>query len=606
LIGGESAQPEQVSLLAETEEQASADDKLMSLIFSLISTDGWVNYLNNFTLTSDGKSVALGYMSDNAASVEIGADGCLSLNYDGSFGERFSLSGGITVTPVGGTLVGAIEEKLQSVKMSSSKDEGSAEFMRLAYNFLFEAISGIDVSNILGSNTYTVTFALNGANTNIDELKDVFIDAKIYITGQKGEQGKLAEGDLNINANGVVINLNVITERRGDNTHFYINLNQVMDVKLPDLKLLATQDSLYDTIKVIISAVNDTNVLDLLSGLMGSGNDAPAEKVESTKESGAKLDGDTLDLIANIVNKLLDFNFSQAVSAAEADGVTTATIDLDNIVKQLGYKTGALGTVEAVINHNNHSMTTVGKTMVTDENGNSELKGWISLSSELAARKDYSDFDRSEYISIEFLPDLISDIVKTATDDNGHVQDKFTLSGSVNAAIDIKVYKININLDITTLTVNLNGENGLYFSLIANLSGNFVTTRTIGLTYQNGYLTLGRNLNTQSPEYRVMTFDYFLEMMFDSDGEKSTLNWLLGIGDFVWGIAGPAIKDSINMDTGLTTPEQVYLYNGKAQKAEEEISMYSYVDALKVIVNGNTTAKFGTDSSLSALENDLG
>ncbi|MDE5788899.1 MAG: hypothetical protein K2H78_00625, partial [Clostridia bacterium] len=237
------ADTQTAALTIEENDGVSGNDKLMSALFGLLASDKWVSVLNDFTLTSDGKSVALKYLAENAASVELGADGALTLYYEAAIGERFTMGGGVTATSVTGSLIPAIESAFESCNMSSSKD-GSAGFVRLAYDFLFEAISSVSVENILGSSTYAVQFRLDGDNCNIDGLEGVYVGAEIYVTGEKGEQGKLAEANLDIDAAGVIIKLNVITERRGNNTHFYINLSQVADIKLPDLKMVATQESL--------------------------------------------------------------------------------------------------------------------------------------------------------------------------------------------------------------------------------------------------------------------------------------------------------------------------------------------------------------------------
>lgn len=601
--GGDKAVGDESNAL--TDGNKLNNDKLMSLIFKALSADNWVEALSRLTLKTDGKSLALEYLSENAAGVEIRADGALELCYDGNYGERFSFGGGIVATAITGELIPAIEAKLESCKMSSSRDEGSAPFIRLAYDYLFEAIDAIGVENILGDSTYTVTFALNGDNCNISGLEGVFIDANIYVTGEKGEQGKLAEADLDINAAGVTVKLNVISERRGNITYFYVDLSQVADIKLPDLKFMATQDTLYATLRVLLNTINNTNVLDLLGKLTASnggeahadGEAAPAEPVMTES---------AIDKICGVLTKLLDFNFSSAVVATETDGVLTAKIDLDNIVKQLGYNTGALGTVEAVINHSSHSMKTSGKTYVTDADGNTQLKEWISLSSELAARRDYSKFDRNEYISIEFLPTLIDDIVKFATDDDGNVHEKFTLSGTVTANI---IGRFDLTIDVCTMTVGVNERDGLTFSAIMHVKKvsviGLVTIpqSTIGITYQNGLLTLARNVDTANPEYKVMTFDYFIDHMLTKN--DSVLQWLLNVDgwNILMGVVNLAGSD-LNISSGLTTTQDVYLYKATADKEEQEISMGDFVDALKVIINGNTTAVFG--DKVANLESALG
>lgn len=578
----------------------TANDNLTGVLFGLLASDGWVNLLNDMTLTTDGKSVALSYLAENAVNVTVGADGNLSLYYDGRFGDRFSLGGGITASATVGDLREAIDAKLESCKMSSSKADGSAKFIKLAYDYLFEAISAIDVSNILGSDTYTVTFKLNGDNTNIDVLEKVYVGAEIYVTGASGTQPKLAEADLNIDAAGVVIKLNVKTERHGNNTHFYINLSQVMGIKLPDLKFKATQSSLYETFEVLISAINDTNILNSIGKLIGSAEgEEPAVPEESGKETPVITD-ETADKLADLITKLLNFDFNSAVVATDVDGVMTATIDLDNVVKQFGVETGALGTVEAVINHNNHSMTTSGKTLVKDVNGKEELKEWISLSSELAARRDYSDakFDRSKYISIEFLPDLIDDLVKVATDDEGDLKTSYTLSGSINANV---VSILNVNIDPCTVTVSI-GEDGLSASVVMHVNkakvpviGIGIPESTVGITYKNGLLTLAKGLNTKSPEYKVVTFDYFMDNMLSGD---ELLNWLLEISG--WSLFKSYLPE---VKSGLTTTQDVKLYEAAETKEEQEISMYTFVKALSVVIGGNQTAVFG---DYGALESDLG
>lgn len=606
LLGSDSGETQPAAPADGTQNSANgavgtltANDKLTGVLFGLLASDGWVDMLNDLTLTTDGKSVALNYLSDNAASIEIAANGNLSLYYDAKLGERFTLGGGIVASSTVGSLRGDIDVKLESCKMSSSKKEGSAGFVKLAYDYLFEAISSIDVSNILGSDTYTVTFKLSGDNTNIAELENVYVGAEVYITGANGEQSKLAEGDLNVNVKGVNIKLNVITERRGDNTHFYINLSQVAGVKLPDLKFKATQQSLYETFEALFKTIRDTNILDFVGKFIGSDNGETNE--ETPAVNGAEtpvITDETADKLADIITKLINFNFNEAVVATETNGVMTASIDLDNIVKQFGIETGALGTVEAVINHNNHSMKTSGKTTVVGKDGVTELKEWISLSSEKTVRRDYSKLDRGEYISVEFLPDLIGDLVKTATNSDGDVYEKYTLSGNIKANL---VGMIDVNIDPCTATVNI-GENGLSVSLVmhvnkAKVIGIGIPEGTVGLTYANGLLTLARGLNTASPEYKVMTFDYFMDHMLTKS--DSVLKWLLDISG--WDLIMSFVK--VDVSSGLTSPEDISLYEKTAATEEKEISMYDFVKALSVVIGGNQTAVFG---EYAELENDLG
>ncbi len=600
--------------------KVTSNDTLMGVIFKLLASDGWVKFLNDFTLTSDGKSVALSYLTDNAASVKISADNNARLYYDGSFGSkddrmseifggnRFAFAGEVTVTSVVGTICDGLNEFFDEVNKSTAKNEQTA-FLRLAYDFLFEGISCFSVENILGSDTYAVNFNLDGNNCNIDALKDVFIDAQIYVTGAKGEHGKLAEGFLNIDAAGIIIKLNVITERSASGTNFYVELNQIMDVVL-NLKFLATQDSLYKTLEALVNAVNKTDVIEFVTGMLGSSEGETKVPDDSKTNIDGAVGGEVLEEekvsnIASLIQNIVNFNFSDAFIATagegkfEVDGVLDATIDLDNIITQLGIAQdgfGQLGSARVVINHVDHSMTTYGTTTVTDDNGEATVKEWISLTSKLTEARDYTSLDKADYISVEFLPDLLNDVVKFATDDDGKIYDSFTLSGSITASINLVVTTINANIDISTLTVSF-GENGLslsgvlHINKISALSVVTIPDSTVGISISNGYVTLAKGL-TSTPEYKIMTMEYFLDHMLVKNG--SVLEWWLDVSG--WSTLISIINKSagdLSISSGLTTPEEIYLYKNVVDKTTTEVSMYDYVDSLRVIIDGVQTACFG-------------
>ncbi|MGN0824043.1 MAG: hypothetical protein ACI4MB_03120, partial [Candidatus Coproplasma sp.] len=600
---------EQTATTTETTQSSNglgSADKLLAVIFNLLASEDWVNELNNFTATCNGKAVVLGYLTDdNKANVTINTDGGLSIAYDGAFGERFSLGGLITVTAAKAE---PLAVSFAECNMASSKD-GETEFIRLAYNFLFESIHSISVENILGSNTYEVKFELNGANTEVAELKDVYVKAEIYVTDEVSiNNGKLAEGLLVLDVAGVAINLHVITEYDDfGKAKFFINLNRVADILLPDLKMEASQDSLYETFKVLFNTLNDTNVLDVVSKLLPAGGTSESVEQEqpASGESEQVTEG-TLDKVASILERLLNLNFSEAVNAYEIDGVQYADINLDNLLGQLGVNVGTLGSLAVKINHNDHSMTTSGVATITNADGTKEDREWISLSSAKTEKRSYSDFKREDYLNIEFLPIMLEDIVKFATDDNGNMYEKFTLSGSITANI---VSMFNINIDVSTLTISM-ADNDFYFSGVLHVKKmsalGLVTIpeSTVGISFHGGYLTLARGLNTSTPEYRIMTMDYFMDHMLVKSANDCVLKWWLNVSgwDTVISIINSAAGD-LNVSSGLTTPEDIYLYDQSKKGETQLISMYDYVEALKVMVNGTEYASFG---DMSALEKEFG
>ena len=592
----------------------TANDKLMTLVFATLSSHGWVDALNEMTFTlesettSDGdvqstkRSLTLTYAADNANIIRVSTDGNISLFYDIKGKNDFRLGGEITASAACGTLVNSLNPQFASLNMVSSKDGGATSFVRLAYDYLFDAVSSISVKDILGTDTYTVSFNIVGDNCNIPSLAGVLVDANIYVTGSS-DGGRLAEADLDIQVADVKISLNVITERQSRQTYFYINPKQVLNFRLPDLKVVATQNSLYGTLEALINAITDSNVLDFVSKFIGTGNGGQQEEqiaVQTAEDKvGANGEGkDAAAYIADILEKILNFKFNDAVVATRVGYETSAVLDLDNVAYQLGIESEPLGTAEIYINHKYHSMRTSAKAPVADSHGNTELKEWIALSSVKAEARDYSRFDKTKHINIEFIPDLLKDAIKFATDDNGNIYEMFTLCGTVEANL---VKLVNVKLEISTLTIGFGDNTGFYLSLIANLDNGLGNKDTVGLTYQGGYLTLARNLATGNPEYKIMTFEYFIDNMFAKSG--STLNWLLGVRDFTWSLVISALGDLVNMDSGLTTPENIYLYKAAESADDKEISMYDYLNALRVMINGKTSADFG---DVSNIENTLG
>ena len=571
----------------QSKESVSGGDELMAVIFRALATGDWVEVLGDMSLTFDENSLLLSYLKDNTLAYEVTDNGEMKVDYSGKV-LGFELGGSLNVSAGSANLISAIDNQLAGGEydISSSREEGAQGFTRLVYDFLFDAISSVTIDNILGSDTYTVKFELAGDNSGIAELKDVYVLATMYMTGEQGERGKIAEVDLELDVKGVEIKLNVIAERAGGETYFYINLSQVLNFKLPDLKVMATQSSLYDTLKVLISAVTDTNVAGVIGTLLPEYEFAT---VDSFGSQSVKVDDATLSQLADIIDKLLNFNFSQAFTATRTGDVTTATVDFDNIAMQLGLSAGNLGSAEAVINHKNHTIKSSAKADVLQPDGSYETREWLYLLSEKTARRDYSSLDKDEYINIEFLPDLISDLVKFATDDNGEIYGSFTLSGSITADI---VSMISIKIDISTLTFSFNEGQGIYFTLIGQLSGGLVSNNTIGITYEDGYLTLAKGLNSAAPEYKIMTFNYFIDHMFATDG-TSTLNYLLGVNNTLWKVVVGALGDLVKLDSGITKPEEIFLYAAKSEEEDEEISMYDFVEALRVIVDGQETAVIG-------------
>jgi hypothetical protein len=150
---------------------------------------------------------------------------------------------------------------------------------------------------------------------------------------------------------------------------------------LPDLKVYATQDDIYETLEQLINMATNTNVLEFVMGMVSVDSTAQTFSLDTLKKTaGETTSTDVTKTVVDVITKLLNFKMSDAFTAGRVGDVTTASVNLDNIVSQLGFElNSSLGTVTATIDHANHSISTSGVATV-----NGESKVWISLNSELA------------------------------------------------------------------------------------------------------------------------------------------------------------------------------------------------------------------------------
>jgi hypothetical protein len=584
-------------------EEATSNDQIISAVLSILAGSDFVDILNNFTLAAGDGTVGLTYLSNAKISVALDED-AFSLIYNIEDGN-FATCGNIQLLSEGQNLAQKLTKEFggESYKFADSTD-GSGAFVKLAYDSLFDCLSSISVENILGSKTYNILFTLTGDNSNISALNDVNVTANMYFTGKGENTSKLTEGDIDLDVYGVSIKLNVVIENQTTETYFYINLKQVLNIKMTDLMVMATRSSLYSTLETLFNAITKTDVLSTILNL------ADVTMPTITRYE----DGDTeeeqtaqaMSVIKEVVYSLLTFDYSQAFTCTEKDGVTTASVDLDNLVNQLkldiSTKSGSsLGMVEAVIDHNANSIKTSGKNILTEADGTQRNAEWIALASYVAEKRDYSSFNKTKYVDIRFLPTLLDDVINFATNDNGNMYNKFTLSGTITAKL---INAINLKINVTTLSVSFDENNDICISFVGNLEKiwSILDGGTIGVTYYNGYLTLARNLDS-SPEYKIMTTAYFIDHMFDTYDE-STLNWLLGITEFYWNTVVTNVTSGLNISSGSGNTEDVYLYNYKTTSEVKVISMYEFVDSLCVKLNGETYASFG--KNITAFENQLG
>ncbi|MDE6613370.1 MAG: hypothetical protein K2K28_02325, partial [Clostridia bacterium] len=310
--------------------------------------------------------------------------------------------------------------------------------------------------------------------------------------------------------------------------------------------------------------------------------------------------------LADVISKLLSFDFKKAFSFGKVDGVNIATVEVDYILEALGVDAPQIGTATVGINPKTHKVDASLKL-----NGSA----WAGLSAEATSRRAYADNWQSEYIDIGFLATLIKDFHNTLTDNvTGEVHSLYTFSGNVKIDVKATVIGININksieLDVTTLTLGIDENGQFYFTLLAHLKaasvpivGDICKDWNISVTYSNGYITFGREVGTASEKFKVMTMDYLMDNLFvkHENSADSPLRWMLGMGDTVWNL----IAGNVNMNSGLTKPQTYEMYGSLAQASADKGNFYlsRILKGLAVNIGGNSVSSYGTDTAAAeALE----
>lgn len=626
---GVTAYGAQAQSVTVEDTSATASDKLIAAIFGVLSDGDLIEFLNNFTLTTDGKNLALNGLISSIddkydTAITVSTDGKLTVNYcvtDYDNANAFATGGKIAISSFrpatdGYTTLAEALRAYVSVNngfvISSTADPETPSFSKIVYEYLFDALGSLSFDNILGSNTYGIEFLFDGNSSNIPALDGVYVGAELYFTGRTKDaenitdEARLTEANIDIDVNGVSIKLNVVLDRVEDETYIYLDLSRVAQIYLPDLKVVATEDDIYSVLEELISIVTDTNALNFVAGMLG--DDGGEGAAVQTQEIDAAVT-DRTTALADIITKILKLNFSDklygvATGSESGEKITQVYLDIDELLKQLEIPCAySVGCVQSVINRDNHSMVTQVNAMVKQPDDTFKNTTWLSLASKREARRDYSEFDKTKYIDVSFLSTLVSDAAKTLTNDAGEVYNKFSFTGKVSAEV---VGILTVNIDDITLTLGFDENGGFYFSLMGYLNGSAVTNRWIGITYHGGYLTLARGLNG-TPEYKVMTTAYFIDNIF-AKGQSSTINWLLGASDFIWNMVVNFIPSDVkaSCDSGLFRTKDLYLYNSQAQTEEKAISIYDYIDALRVIINGATSAQINNTSNISALDSKFG
>jgi len=498
----------------------------------------------------------------------------------------------------GATLDG-IRADLDASEKTYTTSEASDAFATVIYNYLFAVIDDLSIENVLGSKTYTVNAVLVGDNSGIAALGGIAVNATLYYTeGQQGTEkvtDRLTELDLDLNIKGTAVKANV---RYGSDT-VYVSLTNLNGTILNDISFKADRSEIYRVADTIIGLVMNDEFVSSVSGVIH-----PATKSAAAYSLTAG-NNNSRSAVTDLLSKVLSLDFSSLISYTKVDGVNTAVVNVDGIVSALGVSAPAIGTVTVKIDPKTHKVE-----------GNALIEGkqeWVKFSAEAAERRVYPENWENGYIDINFVANLIDDVLKTAVSGN-KLNTIYTLSSAsgvngISIDINYSVISAKINFTDVKLTAGFDENNKFYFTLVGDMHSSKYLTFTVSqewtvcVSYSDGYITMGRQVGTADEKYKVMTIDYLLTKLLDKS--SSPVRWLLGTSDTAWGLICDNVK--LNIAPDLTTPQEYWLYQKNTQPVEpdptqpEEQKTFNLGDILNgmfVAIGGEERSSYGTPSDI--------
>ncbi len=591
-----------LNIIAVIAEQLNGDGILGTLVKQLISG----------TTVSISEYVAEIQTSISTGSYVLGGSLSVGVTYTDGDPTGYTLTGWLNFADGGSSIVGA-SVSVTAKAGGAYKTYGSyAEYLAAqltdsngytiktynslidyVWNLVFAALDSDDIAAFLGSNTYSVNLYLNGTSSGISQLDGVTVDATLYFGkvstgGTKLQAGTLVQLDITeLTVSGFTLAANVIYNKGT----FYVSVTKVNGVTLNDLNVSISSDSLYTAVQSLISLLGNDAVLNVLSGVFSSEDEAEATSyVTALAESGQTELTESQSSVADVLSGLLSLKFNEVAKVYNSDGSTIVAIDIDKILSTLGITGVSVGSAQVSVGTSSGN-TTVKASLI---NGDTT---WAYLKAVKTTGSISTSVDATTYYDINFIVNLIKDAATFISSNTNTLYTFYQSSLSIN--VSVSVISTSITIKNLYLTVGIDDSGEFMVSMSGELqkttylSFTLSTAATIGFTYYNGYITLVRD-----SEYIVMTADYLLDNLFD--GEK-LLKWYLGMSSTVWGILSSFLPD---LSSGASDPDELYLYDTSSNSganSDGEISIFDYILGYFVSIGSYTSSAGDYSSALSNL-----
>ena len=461
----------------------------------------------------------------------------------------------------------------------------------LALDYIFNAFDSIDVGSFLGGKTYSTELEIDGAKSGIAELAGVYVDASLYFTdgitysdgtAQK-ENGKLVElvideltvGDFTMQASVVYMNGRI-----------HLSIDRVNDIQLSEMDVSMDASDISKAVDNILALLENPALMQIIEGVLPAQATAAAyTDTLSEGESGT---------LADILGMLLSFDFKQIVSVSDS----AIILNIDNLLDMFGMET----TVGSA------AISADGDGGITITASSAEGEGWLSLVAQRTEKHGYDSGDYKDFVDVGFVADLLGDLDKFAASNyapEGEVNTLYTFTqGRLSVNLSVSIISATININNVKLTAGIDEAGKLVATFEGDLQGYtalffpVASAAKIGFTYYDGYITLMRG-----DTYRVMTPAYLIDNLLEGDETTAILPWLLGMGSSTWGIIEGAAGDAFDgISSGVSDPDNLYLYGQRETAGGEAVSVFGYINSLLVNIGGQEVTNFGSSSS-SALSN---
>ncbi len=571
------------------EAEQSGFAKLLDMIFGEIG---------KFTVElveaeEEGGLASLVITYAQSGTLKLDVNGGINLDLaisDGASTEILSLSAGVRGAAEGddkfAELNGVFENSENGYVFYSA--ENSGDFTKALYDYITDLFESLTVKNLLGSDTYTVNIILDGAKSGIDALGGVYVSAEARYT-EDADGKKLMELDALMNINGTDVNFSAVcydgriyvTVYNVGGTHLSNNGVEQADgtiVYSDGLKITADGGDIYKAAEAVVKIIKNKNlsaIIDMLAP--AGGTSAPSQN-----EGGVIPDEKTEFAVTDIINALLTLDLSFGKS--EDGTLNTLTLNIDKALSQfgLGFE---IGTVTVSVNPKTHDI--YASAVKAEE--------WLSLSAKAVENEQPVTFDKEGYLDISFVSGLANDINNTLDSiesADGKPDVRLSFRGEITIPVQISGLKLSsIDFKDATVTAGLDADGDFFFTLKAQIQSAALAinaTRYISVTYSDGYITFGRDVDKASAIYKVMTLDYLLDNMLVK-GNDAPLRWWLDFNSTTWGIVCGALK--VDISSNLTKTDEYYVFDPSQNSEEEEpaekrFALSDYLNAL--IVNGMT------------------